>query len=63
MVVKKANKSLIEKEDPFSPLSDSTIAKKLKNEGLNVARRSVAKYRESLGILSSNLRRKFPAKI
>ncbi|NQZ70029.1 MAG: hypothetical protein HRT89_18395 [Lentisphaeria bacterium] len=59
MVVKNAIKSMIEEEDSYTPLSDSQIAQKLRDLGLRVARRTVAKYRESLSILSSNLRRKY----
>lgn len=58
-VVKEALKKLIESEDPFSPLSDSALAKKLKEQNYNVARRTVAKYRESMNILPSNLRRQY----
>lgn len=57
--VKKAIKELIEKEDPRKPLSDSQLASMLKDQGLKVARRTVAKYRESLSILPSNLRRQY----
>ncbi|MCM8543058.1 MAG: hypothetical protein NE328_22515, partial [Lentisphaeraceae bacterium] len=57
--VKKAIKELIEKEDPRKPLSDSQLANLLKDQGLKVARRTVAKYRESLSILPSNLRRQY----
>ena len=57
--VKKAIKELIEKEDPRKPLSDSQLANMLKDQGLKVARRTVAKYRESLSILPSNLRRQY----
>ena len=46
-------------ESPRSPLSDSKIADILAAEGLNVARRTVAKYREELGIAPKNLRKRF----
>ena len=39
-------RELVEKEDPKKPLSDSEIAKALEKEGIHVARRTVAKYRE-----------------
>lgn len=58
-VVKNAIKLLIDSEDPASPLSDSDIAAKLKPQGYKVARRTVAKYRESMNILPSNLRRRY----
>ena len=57
--VKTAIKELISKEDPRKPLSDSQLANLLKDQGLKVSRRTVAKYRESLSILPSNLRRQY----
>ena len=50
-------KKLIGGEDPAKPLSDSKIAKLLADEGINVARRTVAKYREGMKIPSSSERR------
>ncbi len=56
-----AIRALIQKltaeEDPKKPLSDSKIAAILKNQNINVARRTVAKYRESLSIPPSNERK------
>jgi len=52
-------KDMIAKEDPSTPLSDLKITEELKKEGLSVARRTVAKYRESLGIPSSHLRKEY----
>ena len=49
---------LIGDEDPRKPLSDSKLAEILKNEGIDVARRTVAKYRESMSIASSNDRKR-----
>jgi RNA polymerase sigma-54 factor len=46
-------------EDKASPLSDQEIVAKLQERGLKVARRTVAKYREELGLLPSNLRRDY----
>jgi RNA polymerase sigma-54 factor len=51
-------RSLIGDEDPKKPLSDAAIMKALKEEGVSVARRTVAKYREQLNILSSSQRKK-----
>jgi RNA polymerase sigma-54 factor len=51
-------KKLIKEESPDAPLSDSRIAELLSKEGIPVARRTVAKYRESLGIAPSNERRR-----
>ncbi len=50
--------SLIENEDPKRVLSDDQIVKLLKKEGIDVARRTVAKYREAMGIPSSVERRR-----
>ncbi len=50
-------RALVEKEDPRKPLSDLTIAKSLKEEGITLARRTVAKYREILKILPTHLRK------
>ncbi len=50
-------KGVIEQEDKRKPLSDDEIAKILQGKGYNVARRTVAKYRELLGIPSSRKRR------
>ena len=57
--VREAMQKLISDEDPMKPLSDEGIAKALKAQGIPVARRTVAKYRDQLGILPSHLRRKF----
>ena len=51
-------RSLIGAEDAAKPLSDQAIAKHLKEDGVSVARRTVAKYREQLGFLSSSHRKK-----
>lgn len=48
---------MISEENTKKPLSDSVISKQLKEKGINVARRTVAKYREGLRILPSHLRR------
>lgn len=52
-------KELVENENPKKPLSDSSISKKLKEKGVIIARRTVAKYREQLGILSSRMRKTY----
>ena len=57
--VKEIIADLIALEDRASPFSDQTIVKKLQDKGLKLARRTVAKYREELGILPSNLRRDY----
>ena len=50
-------KKLIEEENNVKPLSDSKIAQMLADKGINVARRTVAKYREALSIPPSNERK------
>ena len=50
-------KAAVSEENPAKPLSDQKIVQILKDQGLNVARRTVAKYREELGIPSSHLRK------
>ncbi len=55
--VKERIKKLIEDENPKKPLSDASIARTFSDEGLKIARRTVAKYREELRIPSSSIRR------
>jgi RNA polymerase sigma-54 factor len=50
-------KKLIKNEDPQKPYSDDKIADILLNSNINIARRTVAKYRDVLKILSSNKRK------
>jgi RNA polymerase sigma-54 factor len=50
-------KQMIGAEDPAKPLSDSTLSHMLEEQGIQVARRTVAKYRESLKIAPANLRK------
>jgi RNA polymerase sigma-54 factor len=50
-------RKLIKEEDTGNPLSDSRIAELLSGEGIAVARRTVAKYREALGLAPSNERK------
>jgi RNA polymerase sigma-54 factor len=51
-------KKTVAAESPTKPLSDSKIAQLLVEQGVNVARRTIAKYRESLGIPPSNERKR-----
>jgi RNA polymerase sigma-54 factor len=51
-------RKLIAAENPEKPLSDSQVARILSDEGIQVARRTVAKYREAMKILSSSERRR-----
>jgi len=56
--VKKKIREIIDAEEPHKPLSDDRIAEILNKEGLNIARRTVAKYREQMMIPVARLRRK-----
>jgi RNA polymerase sigma-54 factor len=51
-------KKLISAEEPLKPLSDSVLAKILSDQGVNVARRTVAKYREAMNIAPSHERKR-----
>ena len=55
-------RKLIGQESPGAPLSDSRIAELLQADGVNVARRTVAKYREAMKIAPSSERKKRPAR-
>lgn len=57
MLLKRKVKKLIEEEDPRKPLTDDQIALMLQKEGIDVTRRTVAKYREDLRIPSTHQRR------
>jgi RNA polymerase sigma-54 factor len=57
--VKEMIADLVAGEDRSSPLSDQELVAKLQEKGITIARRTVAKYREELGILPSNLRRDY----
>jgi RNA polymerase sigma-54 factor len=57
--VKDMIKALIEDEDSAKPLSDQEIVGILTSKGIPIARRTVAKYRDELGLLPSNLRRRY----
>ena len=51
-------RKLVSEEDPTAPLSDHEITARLRKAGVRIARRTVAKYRDQLGILSARLRRR-----
>jgi RNA polymerase sigma-54 factor len=57
VTIKQRIKKIIESEDPRKPLSDSKIVSILQREGLVLARRTIAKYREELKIPTSNQRK------
>lgn len=56
--VKEKIRHMIQREDPKSPLSDQKIVELLRTDNIDIARRTVAKYRDMLGILSSGKRKK-----
>ncbi len=56
--VKNKISDIIRNEDHYKPLSDQEIANMLKRQGINIARRTVTKYREMLNVLSSSKRKK-----
>ncbi len=57
--VRKKIREIIGAEDPRNPFSDQSIAERLSKEHIDIARRTVAKYRELMGILPSSKRRQF----
>jgi RNA polymerase sigma-54 factor len=57
--VREAIQQLVAKENPAKPLSDEALMKALAVQGITVARRTVAKYREQLNILPSHLRKSY----
>jgi RNA polymerase sigma-54 factor len=57
--VKEEIKHLVGKEDPKKPYSDCEIVDLLKAKGIDIARRTVAKYRDMMGILPSSKRKKY----
>jgi RNA polymerase sigma-54 factor len=56
--VKSKIKALISQEPGNEPHSDQTLVELLKADGIEIARRTVAKYREAIGILPSSKRRR-----
>jgi RNA polymerase sigma-54 factor len=52
-------RQIIEKENPKKPYSDDKISQMLKDANINIARRTVAKYREMMRILPSNKRKQY----
>jgi len=57
--IKSKIRQMIEAENSKKPLSDQQLAECLEKEGISISRRTVAKYREELGILSSSKRKRF----
>jgi len=57
LILKRRVKKMIEEEDPSHPLTDEQITERLQSEGIQVTRRTVAKYREDMRIPSTHQRR------
>lgn len=57
--IKSLIQNIIQDENPQKPLSDSKIKEKLEAMGINIARRTVVKYREQLGFFASNKRKRY----
>ncbi len=57
LILKRRVKKMIEEEDPSHPLTDEHITERLQTEGIQVTRRTVAKYREDMRIPSTHQRR------
>ncbi len=55
--VKEKIKAIVKNEDETNPISDQGIVEALRRQGIEIARRTVAKYREMLGILPSSQRK------
>lgn len=57
--IKVTLKEIVDSEDPKKPYSDQKISELLKEKGVNISRRTVAKYRDELNIPSSSMRRRY----
>ncbi len=58
--IKEKIKKIVSSEDPIKPLTDESIVRILRRSDIEIARRTVAKYREMVGVLPSSKRRKRP---
>ncbi len=56
--IKATIESMIKAEDVFNPLTDQAIVERLESEGIQIARRTVAKYRDQLGVRSARMRKR-----
>jgi RNA polymerase sigma-54 factor len=56
--IRETIRKLVAEEDPRNPLTDQQIVAILRSQGVNIARRTVAKYRDQLGILPARMRRR-----
>ena len=56
--IKAQLEKLVQEEDPKHPLTDQAIVNILRESGVQIARRTVAKYRDQLGVLSARMRKR-----
>lgn len=57
--IKKTMEELIAREDPANPLTDQVLTDNLNRQGIRISRRTVAKYRDEMGIPSATRRKRF----
>jgi RNA polymerase sigma-54 factor len=57
--IKHALKEMVTTEDPYNPYSDQQLCEQLQKKGINIARRTVAKYRKEIGIPSMRQRKRY----
>jgi RNA polymerase sigma-54 factor len=57
--IKALIREIVTVEDASSPLSDQTIAEQLRAKGIDISRRTIAKYRDEMGIPASSKRRRY----
>jgi RNA polymerase sigma-54 factor len=57
--IKAALKEVVDAEDKKKPLSDDALSKALAERGIEIARRTVAKYRDQLGIPAAKMRKQY----
>ena len=57
--IKKQIEEMVAQEDPTQPLSDEQIAQNLQEQGISISRRTIAKYRNELGIASTIILRRY----
>lgn len=57
--IREAMRAVVDAEDKSNPLSDEAIAEEMKKRGIEIARRTVAKYRGQLNIQPARLRKQY----
>ncbi|MFQ8602269.1 MAG: RNA polymerase factor sigma-54, partial [Anaerovoracaceae bacterium] len=57
--IKEFIREIVDREDPKAPYSDQDMSELLKEKGINISRRTVAKYRDEMNILSSSKRKRY----